>query len=146
MTHSTDNATLTRLQANYPWAWALRIGSCDRATFYPLIETLKAMVPARSRKWNAYDKEWWFREEFGEPVYHLCVSRGLAVALPGDTPQIHDFEQAAAAMYLLPNAPSGLVRAVYRYLSKELHPDRGGSTAEMQRLNHCYELLTGGGA
>jgi hypothetical protein len=44
-------------------------------------------------------------------------------------------EAAFTRLYLLPTAPRSVVKAVYRALAAETHPDVGGSTADMQRLN-----------
>ncbi len=51
-----------------------------------------------------------------------------------------DVAQALAALYVAPDAPAVVVSAAYRALAKTTHPDAGGDTATMQRLNLAYEL------
>jgi len=33
------------------------------------------------------------------------------------------------------------IKRQYRHLAKKYHPDQGGSTEEMERINHAYRLL-----
>ena len=40
-----------------------------------------------------------------------------------------------------PTAPDELVKLVYRHLARRLHPDAGGSTEAMARLNGAYEEI-----
>ncbi len=44
-------------------------------------------------------------------------------------------------LYLAPGAPAELVEAARRVLSKRYHPDAGGDTATMQRINAAADLL-----
>ena len=37
------------------------------------------------------------------------------------------------------DSPDAVVKRAYRTLSKKVHPDHGGSTADQQRLNAAYE-------
>lgn len=46
-----------------------------------------------------------------------------------------------AALSILPDAPESVVRAAYTALAKEHHPDVGGSTETMQKLNTAYAAL-----
>jgi molecular chaperone DnaJ len=50
-------------------------------------------------------------------------------------------EDAYAALLLREGAPAELVAAAYRTLAKLYHPDAGGDTAHMQRINAAAELL-----
>jgi hypothetical protein len=45
------------------------------------------------------------------------------------------------ALHLLPSAPAELVKAAYRTLAQIHHPDRGGDTDAMQRINDAYRRL-----
>ena len=40
-----------------------------------------------------------------------------------------------------PSAPDEVVKLVYRHLARRLHPDAGGSTEAMARLNGAYEEI-----
>jgi DnaJ-class molecular chaperone len=44
---------------------------------------------------------------------------------------------------LKPGASAAEITAEYRRLAKVFHPDRGGTTADMQRLNEAVEFATG---
>lgn len=44
-------------------------------------------------------------------------------------------------LFLDPTAPEEIVKVVYKYLAQRLHPDRGGSTEAMARLNRAYEEI-----
>lgn len=46
-----------------------------------------------------------------------------------------------AVLFLLPIAPSVVVVAAYRALSKSYHPDTGGSHDKMVRLNKAYTQI-----
>jgi len=48
-----------------------------------------------------------------------------------------------AVLYLLPGAPCEIVVAAHRALSKVLHPDAGGSTQAMQRINRAKDQIVG---
>lgn len=51
-------------------------------------------------------------------------------------------EDPYAALYLTPKAPYSLVKAVYRHLVKEHHPDAGGDQEQFLRLQNAYEKIT----
>jgi curved DNA-binding protein CbpA len=50
-------------------------------------------------------------------------------------------DEAAAVLYVSSQAPPEVIDAAFRALAKQYHPDRGGSTAQMQRLNLAREQL-----
>jgi DnaJ-class molecular chaperone len=47
---------------------------------------------------------------------------------------------ALATLYVAPDAPETVIKAVYRALAKATHPDTGGDHASMKALNAAYEL------
>jgi DnaJ-class molecular chaperone len=47
-----------------------------------------------------------------------------------------------AALHLLPGAPMPVIKAAYRALALIHHPDKGGSTRPMQRINAAFALLS----
>lgn len=106
------------------------------------VEELKARLPASLRRWDKLDKCWIieaagiFRavslaEQYYGEVEDIAVPT-LRRAIPA-TPH--------AVLHLLPDAPADLVPVVYRHLAKVNHPDRGGDTREMQRINEAYETI-----
>jgi len=51
------------------------------------------------------------------------------------------FEKALKVLELTPFVTYDEIKNKYRELSKNLHPDFGGSGEDMDRLNRAYELL-----
>jgi curved DNA-binding protein CbpA len=54
----------------------------------------------------------------------------------------HQTTDAYAVLHLLPTAPPELIKAAYRCLAMIHHPDRGGDTEAMQRINSAYAGLS----
>jgi DnaJ-class molecular chaperone len=48
---------------------------------------------------------------------------------------------AYAVLWLRPGAPSGVVKAAYRSLAAQYHPDAGGDALAMRRLNEAYQTI-----
>jgi hypothetical protein len=46
-----------------------------------------------------------------------------------------------AVLFVTPDAPSCVIEAAYRALSRTYHPDRGGSNEQMQRLNAAMDRI-----
>ena len=141
------NVIITKLPASaYPWRWALHIVSVEGNLFTPLIETLKARIPQRRRKWNPATKQWLVTSEMLDTLIATVQHFGLSYDFDDDQKQAHrqmpmSRTAAAATLYLLPSAPPYVVDAVYRAIAKQHHPDRGGSTEQMQMINAAVELL-----
>jgi len=136
-------ATIRPLSNNdYPWGYALRLLSMDD-TFREFLDEFKESIPHRSRRWVADLREWWLKPDVIDAVEQILISRGIAYTIEGadDRPLAFNRSQAAACLYLLPSAPPEVVTAAYRALAKQYHPDRGGSTEQMQRLNAALEVL-----
>jgi len=47
-------------------------------------------------------------------------------------------------LHVCQSAPPEVIRAAYRALAKSQHPDTGGDTGAMQRLNDAYARLEAG--
>ena len=50
--------------------------------------------------------------------------------------------RAYSILWLKPGAPKSVVKAAYRSLAAQLHPDAGGDDQAMRSLNEAYNLLT----
>lgn len=128
-------------KAHHPWKWALTFDYSPA-----MVEAIKRDIPGTDRLWKPEVKEWWFKSSV-EPimlrlaerhcggVVHVEKASDLAPELPAET------VDAYRTLYLQPGAPDDLVKAAYRCLSKRHHPDAGGTTREMQRVNAAYEKL-----
>jgi len=139
--------TLTQLPQSYlPWRFALRVERIDSDTFSWFIAALKAAFPPRERKWDADNKCWLLRD--------CDVAIGLLeqfnIAYECDTAQdaggtAHrktlTTAEAYRLLFLQPDAPDFIVNAAYRAMAKHYHPDAGGDTATMQRINAALEVL-----
>ena len=143
------NATVTRLSSYHrPWAWSLRIGRLDSETFDAFIVSLKAVIHSRQRKWDSSAKVWLFHFEAIHTLETLLEMHGISYDIDmGDTGagnhrhEVMSKAQAAAELFLTVDAPPEIVTLVYRTLAKIHHPDHGGSTEKMQRLNAALEVL-----
>lgn len=110
------------------------------------VDDLKSSLPKFSRKWDPDLKMWWVATEF--------VDRARAVLrrhyeLDGTTTMVtrNSDDSAWEILWLRPGAPFEVLRAAYRALAQLHHPDVGGDTRKMQKINSAYErLVSGGGA
>lgn len=137
------NATITRLSPYHrPWGWALRVESLDADVFSGFIDDLKSNIPTRLRKCEASEKRWLFHVDCLDALESLLNFHRVTYTIDDGANQIvMSRQQAAAELYLLPNAPAEVVSAVYKALCKVHHPDAGGDTATMQRINAAMEVL-----
>lgn len=125
-----------------PWRWELAFDFSQ-----PMVDAIKAQIPSRSRRYIPLRHVWWFqagqlasieglaRLHCGSVQYVTHDGAGLEVAIPSET------AAAYRTLHLLPSAPPELVKAAYRVACKLHHPDAGGTTGEMQRVNEAYGLL-----
>ncbi len=118
-----------------PWAYGIEFDYNAS-----MVSAIKAKIPSRARTWKPELRQWWFKVDVIDAVCQLATLHcGRAVhvqPLEGDAPV-----EAYAELYLLPTAPLPVVKAVYRVLAKETHPDHGGSKARMQAINSAYALI-----
>lgn len=135
-------AYIAELESQYrPWRYALAFDFNQE-----MVEAIKLHVPSRQRKWVPELKQWWFKAEARITILDLAdlhcggvrhiENDEVSPAVPGET------VAAYKTLHLLPTAPGDLVKAAYRIMSKLHHPDTGGSTREMQRVNEAYRRLT----
>jgi len=111
------------------------------------VDELKAGIPARRRRWSKTLKMWrvdaaWVDEaiSIAQQYYRVeFANRGT------EREAKRNPEPAAwAELWLVPGAPPEVIRAAYRVMAQLHHPDRGGDTAAMQRINAAYELIGDG--
>lgn len=141
------NATIRHLIAaeSATMAWALRLQNIDPNIFTAFLAEFKQAIPHRDRKWVPATREWFLRADVISAVESLLMAHSIAIKIETGhhtaPPHRMDRAQALAAMYLRADAPDYLIPAVYRAMAKKLHPDAGGSTEQMQRLNAALEVL-----
>jgi hypothetical protein len=136
-------AYIYELETEYaPWRWALAFDYSPT-----MVAAIKDNIPSRQRKWVPTLRQWWFRQEAHTAmltlaerhcgsVQHVQENGTLAPAIPAET------IAAYRTLHLLPSAPDELVKHAYRVMCKIHHPDKGGTTREMQRVNEAYGRLT----
>jgi hypothetical protein len=137
-----------------PEGYSLKFKGMTKETFTPAIETLKRTVSPNLREYEPDTKQWFVadaaRTQLDRWLGHLFVTHGVeAEWLTSDD----EYERARkphtsakadpfAALHLLPSAPMEVVRAAYKALAMKHHPDLGGDTQAMQRLNQAYKQIS----
>jgi hypothetical protein len=101
-----------------------------------LIDTLKQAIPGRCRRWDPEQKVWAIGVRWWDTALRVFEMYGLVEGVQSPA-------SAWDALHLKPTAPPEVVDVVYRTLAKLHHPDRGGSSAIMTRLNLAYEQVRG---
>lgn len=116
-----------------------------------VIATLKQRIPHEYRTWNPDAKSWTMREPFIRVMAAILERRfGDIETVPADPGRhrppftvVHGGagDPDLMTLHLRDDAPAVLIDAAYRCLSKLHHPDTGGDTETMQRLNAAYARL-----
>jgi len=112
-----------------------------------LVESLKAEIPGHARTYDPVAKSWTVAPAYAGIAIRLMCQAFVDVEIidaaagptfdRGENPR----EAALVVLHLLPTAPPELVTAAHRCLAKLHHPDAGGSTAVMQRINSAVESI-----
>lgn len=121
------------------------------------VEYLKASIPHEYRAWDAERKVWRVSPPYG-PTAARVVKMYYAGAMidPPPGPKFREdpdpvwpryqpascgCSEAHRTLGVCATAPKEVIAAAYKALSKRLHPDAGGSDAEMLKLNAAYEQV-----
>ena len=105
-------------------------------------DTLKKSIQTKKRIWDGNDKCWYIAKDQFDRVCHL-LDTYYDETLLLDFPPQEVSSTSWAKLYLLPEAPLEVVRAVYKALSMLNHPDRGGDVGVMQSINGAYKEILG---
>lgn len=115
-----------------------------------LVSQLKAMIPAHARTWDADHKWWTVAGVYRDTAIHLLLETFPSARI-GDPPQPFAStspagcacaqQPACGALFIRPDAPGEVIDAAYKALARLNHPDRGGDTADMQRINQAHDAL-----
>ncbi len=141
----------------------VKLQSADSYVFKSLIDALKNFVSPVYRKYEPNARKW----VVGEPATEsfrgwLAYARATFNARiqwigetdadperewtppPPPRPPRSKAGDPFAVLHLRETAPDFLIRAVYKCLSRQLHPDAGGSHEDMVKLNAAYAQLAQG--
>jgi hypothetical protein len=122
------------------------------------ITDLKYAVPSYARRWDKEKRLWSVGASHYQSVVRLLNKHfgGYTKVDPADmgvafgesrqrqsqsSSKMPELADAYATLYLIPNTPLEIVTAIYKYLAKKNHPDMGGDTATMQRINVAYDAI-----
>ncbi len=112
-----------------------------------VVEGIKQLVPAHSRRFDPDEKCWYVAPAFRDVVYELLADTFLEVETDSErtstyTPPTNTTPATSyTVLHLLPSAPVEVAEAAYRTLSRLHHPDHGGDTAKMQALNEAIAII-----
>jgi DnaJ-domain-containing protein 1 len=106
-------------------------------TYAPRVVEAVKRIPIR-----AYDPEtrtWWVPLRLARDLERAV--REARDFTPREQPRELPVADACRVLGVQPDAPACVVRAAYKALSLERHPDRGGSTEAFQRLEAAHAAL-----
>lgn len=115
-----------------------------------LVENLKAEIPGYARKYAPEDRSWTISAAYAHIARGLMHDTFPDVTedpAPGSSdrggrrPEPPPPGDAWAVLHLRPTAPPELVDAAYRCLARLHHPDAGGDTVTMQRINGAVDVI-----
>lgn len=138
----------------------IKLKSSDPEAFTSLIESLKDYISPHERRYDPSKRQWLINSaafddislwtEYAQQTFAARVEWSVLNkkeqrthgsskrAYKPHTPVKADFY---ATLHLQPTAPPELIRAAYKCLAMKHHPDHGGSTEVMQKLNQAYAVL-----
>ena len=137
--------------------WYVKFKTDEDYDFEMILGALKSYVPLHYRYFDQNLKRWHItqssHDSFRRWLKYVRRSHQAQIEWQeeGSGSQAGNFEasqrtitdDAYAALHLRPGAPPELVKAAYRVLAQLNHPDHGGDTHTMQKINAAYELLVG---
>ncbi len=111
-----------------------------------VVGELKRSVPSPLRSYDPGTKTWTVRARYVSTVFHILAQVFGEVDVEGSRSGAADHGRPTGGdpyvvLHLLPTAPPELVSAAHKVLARLHHPDAGGSTALMQRINGAVEQI-----
>jgi hypothetical protein len=153
--------TITR-ESELHSGYTVRLRSTEREGFHSAVESLKSYIDASCRSYDPQTKKWHVDEAASDCMHdwlgYCTISLGASVAWFGArrseqkrtqqpppreprTSKPPKMLDACKTLCITPDAPAPVVKAAYRALAQLHHPDCGGKTEMMQKINAAYELL-----
>ena len=114
-----------------------------------VVESIKQLVPPHSRTYEPDERAWYVTPRYGDLIRKLLQSAFVDVEIdedetyysPPPPPTSSAPQTSYHVLYLQPAVPPELVESAYRTLARLHHPDAGGSTETMQRLNDAVSSI-----
>jgi len=112
-----------------------------------LVDALKAEIPGHARTYDSTAKSWTIMAAYAHVAARLMHDVFPDVEIVGAaTPPPFDHGRPTGGdpyvvLHLRPTAPPELVSAAHKVLARLYHPDAGGSTVVMQRINGAVEQI-----
>jgi len=109
-----------------------------------LVAALKTRIPAYARRYDPDSHAWTVISSHADVATRLMLDvspdvETVGVAAPDRGRPSSD--DPWVILHLQPTAPLELVTAAHRCLAKLNHPDRGGDTSTMQRINRAADQI-----
>lgn len=113
------------------------------------VEAIKREIPSHARSWDPATKTWHVRAPYDDIANHILLTFFPGATVGRKPTETTSFNRQGTCgcdadhrtLLVCQDAPPELVKAAYRVLAKQLHPDAGGDVATMQKLNAAYERL-----
>lgn len=110
-----------------------------RTPYLPaFVYDLKATIPMQDRAWDPDAKVWYVDKLYADIAIQLFYSY-FPEGMQKYERNNGDLPDWCYELHVLPSAPRQVIEAAYRVLSKEVHPDAGGNTEKMIKLNSAVE-------
>ncbi len=111
-----------------------------------VVGEIKRSVPSPLRSYDPDTKAWTVAARYVSTVFHILARVFDEVDVEGSRSGAADRGRPTGGdpyvvLHLLSTAPPELVSAAHRCLAKLHHPDAGGDTAVMQRINSAVESI-----
>ncbi len=111
-----------------------------------VVAEIKRAVPSPLRTYDPATRTWTVAARYVGDIYHLLDRVFGGVDIEGSRAGTSDHRRHASddpwvILHLRPTAPPELVSAAHKVLARLHHPDAGGSTAVMQRINGAVEQI-----
>ncbi len=134
----------------------VKLKSDSTSDFALCIDALKSYIGVPLRSYKTADREWVVDAE--AEVELKCWLTYCHTEVGADVIWLKDGEHrqrythpprehrpkpidAYQTLHLLPTAPAAVIKAAYKALAVLNHPDHGGDTAAMQRINDAFRKL-----
>jgi hypothetical protein len=136
--------------------FAIKFSSPDSELFHAGVESLKSHLFEGERTYDADGRRWIVREcdnfsywlEFIQQHYPAEIDNGQSYYQEQTRreeykrPRKDDqLSKAFKELFLLPEAPLRVAKAVHKELVKVHHPDTGGDVEKMKRVNAAYDAI-----